>query len=550
MTKRKSGVLLHPTSLPSSFGVGDLGQAAYTFIDKLEEAGQTLWQVLPLVPTDDGGSPYSSCSAFAGNVLLISPEKLMEDGLLTEEDLRAAYVAPAARVDYGKARDAKLPLLEKAYQNFKAAETPVGYTDFCEKNAYWLDDYALYLSLKNHFRALRAAEENSENLNAFLVECEGVALTETQLKEYYAGANWVSFPKAIRKRNAMTLKKWKKELADAIEKESFLQFIFHKQWQAVKAYANKKGISIIGDAPIFTAYDSADVWANQKLFRLDSKGFPTCVTGVPPDYFSETGQLWGNPHYDWKQHEKTDFAWWLSRVQKTLEDVDLLRIDHFRGFESCWEVEFGAEDARGGKWVKAPGEKFFTLLKEKLGNELPLIAEDLGIITEEVAALREFAGLPGMRILQFAFGQDKNNAYLPHSYDKNTVVYTGTHDNDTTKGWYETATEAEKDHYRRYLNADGSNVAWDFIRLALSSPADLAILPLQDVLALGTEHRMNIPGTSTGNWGFTFSFDQWWDGFTDGLKYTSELFGRNEKPVPEKEEKTEETATEEVVKEA
>lgn len=549
MTKRKSGVLLHPTSLPSSFGIGDLGQAAYTFIDKLEDAGQTLWQVLPLVPTDDGGSPYSSCSAFAGNVLLISPEKLMEDGLLTEEDLQAAYVAPAARVDYGKARDAKLPLLEKAYQNFKAAETPVDYTDFCEKNAYWLDDYALYLSLKSHFRALRAAEESSENLDAFLAECEGVSLTETQLKEYYAGANWVSFPKAIRKRNAMTLKKWKKELADAIEKESFLQFIFHKQWQAVKAYANKKGISIIGDAPIFTAYDSADVWANQKLFRLDSKGFPTCVTGVPPDYFSETGQLWGNPHYDWKQHEKTDFAWWLSRVQKTLEDVDFLRIDHFRGFESCWEVEFGAEDARGGKWVKAPGEKFFTLLKEKLGDDLPLIAEDLGIITEEVAALRAFAGLPGMRILQFAFGQDKNNAYLPHSYDKNTVVYTGTHDNDTTKGWYETATEAEKDHYRRYLNTDGSNVAWDFIRLALSSPADLAILPLQDVLALGTEHRMNIPGTSTGNWGFTFSFDQWWDGFTDGLKYTSELFGRNEKPIPEKEkeieEKTEETAAEE-----
>ena len=549
MTKRKSGILLHPTSLPASFGVGDLGQAAYTFIDKLAEAGQTLWQVLPLVPTDDGGSPYSSCSAFAGNVLLISPEKLMEDGLLTEEDLQAAYVAPAARVDYGKARDAKLPLLEKAYQNFKAAETPAEYVDFCEKNAYWLDDYALYLSLKNHFRTLRAAEESSENFDAFLAECEGVPLTETQLKEYYVGANWVSFPKAIRKRNAMTLKKWKRELAETIEKECFLQFAFHKQWQAVKAYANKKGISIIGDAPIFVAYDSADVWANQKLFRLDSKGFPTCVTGVPPDYFSATGQLWGNPHYDWKQHEKTDFAWWTSRVEKTLEDVDILRIDHFRGFEACWEVAFGAEDARSGKWVKAPGEKFFTLLKEKLGDDLPLIAEDLGIITEEVAALRAFAGLPGMRILQFAFGQDKNNAYLPHSYDKNTVVYTGTHDNDTTKGWYETATEAEKDHYRRYLNADGSNVAWDFIRLALSSPADLAIIPLQDVLALGTEHRMNIPGTATGNWGFSFSFDQWWDGFTDGLKYTSELFGRNQKPVSEKEpeieEKTEETASEE-----
>ncbi|MBO5149709.1 MAG: 4-alpha-glucanotransferase, partial [Anaerotignum sp.] len=350
-------------------------------------------------------------------------------------------------------------------------------------------------------------------------------------------------------RNNMVLKKWRKVLAEAIEKEIFLQYVFAKQWQAVKKYANEKGISIIGDAPIFVAYDSADVWANQKLFRLDSKGFPTCVTGVPPDYFSETGQLWGNPHYDWKQHEKTGFAWWLSRIQKTLADVDLLRIDHFRGFEACWEVEFGAEDARGGKWVKAPGEKFFTKLKEVLGEDLPLIAEDLGIITDEVAALREFAGLPGMRILQFAFGEDKNNAYLPHSYDRNTVVYTGTHDNDTTKGWYEAAPEVEKDHYRRYLNVDGSNVAWDFIRLALSSSADMAIIPLQDVLALGTEHRMNIPGTTKGNWGFTFSFEMWWDGFSDGLKYTSELFGRNLKPAPEKEaeneEKTEETAAEE-----
>lgn len=545
MAKRRSGILLHPTSLPSNFGVGDLGQAAYTFIDKLAEANQSLWQVLPLVPTDNGGSPYSSCSAFAGNALLISPEKLMEDGLLTEADLQAAYVEPSARVDYKKASDAKLPLLEKAFQNFKEAEKPADYAEFCEKNAFWLDDYVLYVALKNHFRAERAAEETTENFNAFAQECEGLELTEKQMKDYYIGANWVSFPKALKKRNVLTLKKWRKELAEAIEKETFLQYIFQKQWQAVKAYANEKGISIIGDAPIFVAYDSADVWANQKLFRLDSKGFPTCVAGVPPDYFSETGQLWGNPHYDWKQHEKTDFAWWTSRVQKTLNDVDILRIDHFRGFEACWEVEFGAEDARGGKWVKAPGKKFFATLKEKLGENLPLIAEDLGTITEEVLELRESAGLPGMRILQFAFGQDKNNAYLPHSYDRNTVVYTGTHDNDTTKGWYETASEAEKDHYRRYMNVDGSNVAWDLIRLALSTSADMAIIPLQDVMNLGSEHRMNIPGTSDGNWGFTFSFDWWWDGFTDGLKYTSELFGRNIKEEEKEAETTEETTTEE-----
>ena len=546
MTKRKSGVLLHPTSLPSSYGVGDLGQAAYTFIDKLEEAGQTLWQVLPLVPTDDGGSPYSSCSAFAGNPLLISPDKLMEEGYLELKDLQMAYVKPEARVNYQKARETKLPLLEKAYQAFRQMEKPADYAEFCEKNAYWLDDYVLYIALKDHFRAERANEEGTENFDAFVAECEGLELTEKQLKDYYMGANWVSFPRTTKKRNNMVLKKWRKVLAEAIEKEIFLQYVFAKQWQAVKKYANEKGISIIGDAPIFVAYDSADVWANQKLFRLDSKGFPTCITGVPPDYFSKTGQLWGNPHYDWKQHEKTDFAWWLSRVQKTLNDVDILRIDHFRGFEACWEVEFGAEDAIGGKWVKAPGEKFFAKLKEVLGENLPLIAEDLGIITDEVLALREFAGLPGMRILQFAFGEDKNNAYLPHSFDRNTIVYTGTHDNNTTKGWYEAASEVEKDHYRRYLNVDGSNVAWDFIRLALSSSADLAIIPLQDVMALGAEHRMNIPGTSEGNWGFTFQFGWWWDGFTDGLKYTSELFGRNQKPAPEKdEEKTEETAAEE-----
>ncbi|MBQ3614738.1 MAG: 4-alpha-glucanotransferase [Anaerotignum sp.] len=545
MTKRRSGVLLHPTSLPSNHGAGDFGPAAYTFIDKLAEAGQTLWQVLPLVPTDDGGSPYSSCSAFAGNPLLISPEKLMEDGYLEMKDLQTSYVKPEARVNYQKAKEAKLPLLEKAYQAFKTMEKPADYAEFCEKNAFWLDDYVLYVALKNHFRAERANEETTENFDAFAAECEGLELTEKQMKDYYIGANWVSFPKTTKKRNAMVLKKWRKVLADAIEKEIFLQYIFQKQWQAVKAYANEKGISIIGDAPIFVAYDSADVWANQKLFRLDSKGFPLCIAGVPPDYFSKTGQLWGNPLYDWKQHEKTEFAWWISRITKTLGDVDILRIDHFRGFEAYWEVAFGAENAIGGKWVKAPGKAFFAKLKEVLGDDLPLIAEDLGTITEEVLELREFAGLPGMRILQFAFGEDKNNAYLPHSYDRNTVVYTGTHDNDTTKGWYETASEVEKDHYRRYLNVDGSNVAWDFIRLAFSSSADMAVVPLQDVMALGTEHRMNIPGTSEGNWGFTFQFGWWWDGFTDGLKYTSELFGRNQKPAPEKEEETEETVAEE-----
>ncbi len=528
MTKRKSGILLHPTSLPSSYGVGDLGQAAYTFLDKLAEADQTLWQILPLVPVDGGGSPYASCSAFAGNTLLISPELLAKDGLLTEEDLAAAKMEPLARVDYAKASAAKLPLFAKAYQAFQAAEKPADYAVFCEENAFWLEDYTLYVALKDHFRTERAAEETTANFDAYAAECAGTGLelTEKQLKDYYNGANWNSFPKALKKRNVLAMKKWRKDLSEAIEKEIFLQYIFYKQWSALKAYANEKGVSIIGDAPIFVAYDSADVWANQKLFRLDSKGFPLCIAGVPPDYFSETGQLWGNPLYDWKQHEKTDFAWWADRIRHTLKNVDILRIDHFRGFEAYWEVAFGAEDARGGKWVKGPGMKLFAAMEEKLGK-LPLIAEDLGIITEEVNALREEAGFPGMRILQFAFGQDKNNAYLPHSCDKNTVIYTGTHDNDTCRGWYATASEVEKDHYRRYMNVDGQNVAWDLIRLAFSSPADTVIIPLQDVLDLPTEYRMNIPGTSEGNWGFTFSFDLWKDDYIYGLKYLSELFGRN-----------------------
>ena len=527
MTKRKSGILLHPTSLPSSYGVGDFGPAAYAFIDHLEQAKQTLWQILPLVPTDAGGSPYASCSAFAGNTLLISPEQLMQDGLLTKQDLDKAKIAPSARVDYAKAIAAKQPLLEKAYQAFCADEPPTAYLDFLEENGFWLWDYSLFIALKRHFYAQRAAEKTDEGFAAFVAECDDFSLDEAQLRAYYKQASWNSFPKTIKKRNLASLRKWRRILAEEIERENFLQYIFDKQWQALKAYANQKGISVIGDAPIFVAYDSADVWANQRLFRLNTHGTPLGVAGVPPDYFSETGQLWGNPLYDWAQHARTDYDWWTQRIAHALKQVDILRIDHFRGFESYWEIPFGAEDARGGKWVKGPGEQLFAAMREKIGD-LPLIAEDLGIITEEVAALRDRLGFPGMCILQFAFGQDKNNAYLPHRCRKNSIMYTGTHDNDTSRGWYAAASEEEKDHYRRYMNVDGQNAAWDLIRLAFSSPADTAIIPLQDVLNLPTEHRMNIPGTAEGNWGFRFSFEQWDEGFTAGLRYLSELFGRNE----------------------
>ena len=501
---RESGILMPVSSLPGPYGIGCFGKEAFKFVDFLAQAGQKIWQILPLSPTGYGDSPYQSCSAFAGNPYFIDLDALKEEGLLTAAQLKAEkWGTDPKEVDYGTLYVSRFKVLRTAYAAWRkqcaglhgcSYYFPDDYYAFTLANEEWLDDYALYMALK----------------------------VANGMK------NWVEWDKLYRLRDKKALAAFAAENEEEIGFWKFVQYKFAAQWQAVKAYANEKGISVIGDAPIFVSYDSADVWAHQKLFRLDSKGFPTCVTGVPPDYFSETGQLWGNPHYAWREHEKTGFAWWLSRIQKNLQDVDILRIDHFRGFSACWEVAFGAEDARGGKWASAPGEAFFTLLKEKLGSPLPLIAEDLGIITDEVAALRDFAGLPGMRILQFAFGQEKNNPYLPHCYDKNTVVYTGTHDNDTTNGWYQTATEQEKDHYRRYLNVDGSNAAWDFIRLALSSPADTAILPLQDVLSLGTEHRMNIPGTPRGNWGFTFSFDWWQEGFSEGLRYLSALFGRNE----------------------
>lgn len=541
--ERKSGILLHPTSLPSPFGIGDFGADAYRFVDTLELAGQTLWQILPLCPIGYGNSPYQSISAFAGNILLISPQLLCEAGLLTEADLQNLPHFDKELVDYEAAANWKLPLFKKAYAAFceqPDSQLQEDFAAYCEKEADWLDDFALYVVLRAHFQAEHAAQPQSEDWKTFCAESADI-LTEDEQLDYFAAASWVTWPRALRKRNAQTLRKWTRLLEKEIEEEKFYQFLFATQWQKLKAYANAHGVEIIGDAPIFVAYDSADVWANQKLFQLDSKGFPTVVAGVPPDYFCAEGQLWGNPLYDWKAHQKTQFAWWTSRIQKALKDVDYLRIDHFRAFESYWEIPFGAPNAVKGEWKKGPGMTFFQTLQKKLGN-LPLIAEDLGIITDEVRALRAEAGLPGMRILQFAFGNDKNNAYLPHSCDYNSIMYSGTHDNDTTIGWYATATEAEKDHYRRYLNVDGHDVAWDFIRMAISSPAAVSIVPLQDVLNLDSRHRMNLPGVAGGNWCFRFDWSQWDSGFTKGLYYLSTLFGRYaERPDPYQISDTDET---------
>lgn len=521
---RKSGVLVHLSSIPSPFGIGDFGGDAYRLIDKLAAAKQMLWQILPLCPVDGNGSPYQSTSAFAGEPLFIALDLLTEDGLLLEKEVEQAKEVSFVHTDYAAARRLKIPLLQKAFGKFYENKIPSDYYEFLEKNKYWLEDYALFMAAKAHLTKIR--RQNPEGLLEFLEEAKDF-FTEAKGTAYFQTACWCTFPTELRQRKPQALLEWSEALKNEIQWEYFLQYLFHKEWHALKKYANENDIQIIGDTPIFVSYDSADVWANQKAFQLNSLGFPTVVAGVPPDYFCENGQLWGNPLYQWKYHEKTGYAWWICRIRKALEDVDILRIDHFRGFESYWEVPFHAEDARSGQWVKGPGMKLFRKLEKELGT-LPLIAEDLGIITEDVHKLREKTGFPGMRVLQFAFGEDTNHPYLPHSYDKNTVVYTGTHDNNTTIGWYENATEKERDHFRRYMNVTGEMPNWDLIRLAFSSPGQMAILPLQDVLGLGGEYRMNMPGTVEGNWSFAFEWDMWNEGCIEGLRYLSALFGRND----------------------
>lgn len=521
--QRKSGILLHPTSFSSAFGVGDLGEDAYFFIKKCKEAKQSLWQILPLCPVDHSGSPYQSASAFGGEPLLISPQSLVEDGLLLQEEVDAIPAHHGNFTDYNVARNLKMPLFQKAFKRFQEKPLPLEYKNFCQENNFWLEDYALFMAVKSHL--IKERKINRDDLTDFLAQWDG-ALPNATLLAYYENACWCTFPDALRKKTAAAVKKYSSLLKEEIQWHCFLQYVFHTQWQKLKSFAKENNVEIIGDAPIFVAYDSADVWGNQKLFLLDEKGCPLGVAGVPPDYFSETGQLWGNPLYHWKQHQKTNYTWWISRIQKALKDVDYLRIDHFRAFETYWEIPIEAEDARGGTWKAGPGMDFFNALQKSLGD-LPLIAEDLGIITDEVRALREATGFPGMRILQFAFGNDKNNAYLPHAYDKNTIVYTGTHDNNTTNSWYASATQEEQDHYRRYLNVNGSTPAWDLIRLAFSSTAVIAIIPLQDVLNLGEDYRMNLPGTTKGNWSFAFRRSMWQQWQIEDLAYLCDLFARN-----------------------
>lgn len=525
MLKREAGILVHPTSFESSFGIGDFGKGAIEFLDFLEKSGQKLWQILPLGPTSFGDSPYQCFSTFAGNTMLISPEILIKEGLLNAEDTynNLAY----DYVDYGNTIKFKNYIFEKAYNNFikindkKAMDK---FNKFCDKNKSWLEDFALYISLKTYFIKERDNTFETKEYNEFKKNSEKL-LSKSQIDDYFYGAMWLSFPKDIRNREKDAIKAWNEKLKDYISFQKFLQFKFFEQWENVRLEAKKRDIKIIGDIPIFVAMDSSDVWANKDLFQLDKNGYPTSVAGVPPDYFSETGQLWGNPLYDFEFHKKNGYSWWIDRIKATLELVDILRIDHFRGFETYWAIPFGEKTAVNGKWIKGPADDLFNKVFEELGD-IPIIAEDLGDLTKEVTELRDRFNFPGMKILQFAFDSEENE-YLPHNFEtSNCVIYTGTHDNDTTRGFYEKASEEEKDYIRRYLNVSGENISYDLIRLAYSSSANTAIIPIQDILNCGSEKRMNTPGVASGNWTFRYKNDVLGDDVVNTLKYLAKLYNR------------------------
>ena len=523
---RKSGILLHPTSLPSKYGIGDMGKAAYDFIDFLEKSGQKIWQVLPLGPTGFKDSPYQSFSAFAGNYYLISPDLLLKESLLDKEDLENIPEFSDTEVEYDKVIDFKINLFKKAYINFaEKEETNTEFLNFKKETDFWLENCCLFAAIKDFYIEKRKNEFESEGLKGFCDFTKDILSPSVQ-KDYYYGGVWASWSEELKNREPSAIKEYKTKLKDQINFYMFLQFEFFKQWSELKSYAKEKDIEIIGDIPIFAAWDSADVWENKELFYLNEKGFPKECAGVPPDYFSPKGQLWGNPLYTWKNHKSQGYKWWINRIKNCLKLADTIRIDHFRGFEKYYAIPINSKDATVGKWKKGPGIDFFNAVKKELGI-CPFIAEDLGIITEEVTALRLKAGLPGMKILQFAFDDSPNNSYLPHNYEKNCIVYTGTHDNDTSRGWYENATEFEKDYLRRYMNTDGNSPSWDLIRLAMSSSADTAVFPLQDILSLSSEGRMNTPGTDSGNWTWRFKSDDLKDEYCQSLKYLNKIFKRN-----------------------
>ncbi|MEO1144990.1 MAG: 4-alpha-glucanotransferase [Cyanobacteria bacterium J06638_22] len=508
---RSCGILLHPTSLPSPYGIGDLGEAARQFVDFLYDSGQQIWQVLPLGPTGHGNSPYMSYSSMAGNPILISLDQLTIEGWLYSDELGNLRDFPADWVDYNRVNATHMALLKTAAQRFRdgaTIEQRQEYKDFCVSKAFWLDDYALFMALK----------------------------------EQFGGKSWYQWEGAIARRQPDALEHWRTQLRVEIEDQKFLQFEFHRQWADVKAYANEAGIQIMGDIPIYVAHDSADVWAFPDFFHLDPEtGEPALMAGVPPDYFSATGQLWGNPIYRWDRLQNDGFSWWIERFSATLELVDMVRIDHFRGFSGYWAVTQGEETALNGEWLDAPGDAFFQKLGEQLGS-LPIIAEDLGVITPDVAALRDKYHLPGMKILHFAFDGGSGNPFLPFNYDRNFVVYTGTHDNDTTQGWYQSLNDGERQNVLDYMGCTSSDgIHWDFIRLAMSSVANQAVFPLQDAFGLGSDARMNYPGKGEGNWGWRYRSDYLGQELRDRLHKFTGIYGRlPTEPAPRKQREEEE----------
>ncbi len=470
---RSSGLLLHPTSLPGPFGIGDLGPEAFHFADFLHSAGQSVWQMLPLGPTGYGDSPYQLFSAFAGNPLLISPELLASDGLLSADELASAPKFQDGTIDFAGVIEWKTKMLRDAYRRFRARGESLAFRDFCRENAEWLNDYAFFIARKEDF-----GPEHS----------------------------WTEWPADADA---------PKRLAARIEAIQFEQFEFFRQWNELKTYCHSLGIRLMGDVPIYVAHDSADVWSHRELFKLNKKGESLAVAGVPPDYFSATGQLWGNPIYDWDELARTGFAWWIERLRYSFAMFDIIRLDHFRGFEAFWEVPAGETTAINGRWVKAPGIELFEAARKALG-ELPVVAENLGVITPEVEAIRERFDFPGMAVLQFGFGTDPQAPdFRPHNYPRERFAYSGTHDNDTTEGWWSSAgagesTRSEEDVKKErqvaldYLNTDGREMSWVFIRTLMASVASTVIFPVQDVLGLGSEARMNTPGKGAGNWGWRY----------------------------------------------
>lgn len=495
--QRSSGILLHPTSLPGPYGIGDLGPDAFAWIDTLQKAKQQWWQVLPLTPTGYADSPYQSLSAFAGNPNLISPEMLIQDGLLNQDDLPQEQF-PDGYVDFDSGRVIALKslALKTAWDHFNRQAAPhlhSQFEEFCAKEADWLNTFALFMALK----------------------------------EAHGMVSWLEWEEEYRLRQPGALASAQNQLAARIDEHRFRQFLFARQWQALHEYANAKGVRLIGDVPIFVSADSADVWGNPQYFQLDNQRRPLVVAGVPPDYFSKTGQLWGNPLYDWQALKTDGYRWWIDRMRNVLHQVDVVRIDHFRGFEANWAVPAGSPTAEPGQWVKGPEYDLFDRMLAQLG-EAPIIAEDLGVITPEVHALRTRYNFPGMRILQFAFSGAIEKRFLPHNYDVNTVVYTGTHDNDTTVGWYQQSTPADREFMHLYMGTDGSDIAWEMIRLAWSSIAILAIAPMQDILSLGSDARMNLPGVPSGWWRWRLKKEQLTQPILERLKVMTEVFDRSQ----------------------